>query len=248
MSKFKYKIFSNILDKEDPKLKYVKKELPSPEKCIRMIVCAATGGGKSNFIKNMVFEKSYYAKYWDDVYIWSGNYDEVVNYQHLAKEYEMEDCVKVFDKYDDNALRDLYDQIEQAQLESPQTFNTLFVFDDNITDSDFMHRNKMNMIDTCFVRGRHARIHVIIATQKMMALNRNVRALNCNVVTIFHGVKEIDLEGISKEHTLSNKSPDETLQLIKNNVSNNYEFVTIDYTKDATECLRTGNQFKKVDF
>lgn len=243
----KYKIYQNILDKPDPKLKYVKKDLPSPEKCLRYIICAATGGGKSNLIKNLVFNKAYYEKYWDDVYIWSGNYDEVVNYEHLAKENKMEDRVRVFDKYDDNALRDLYEQIEQAQLESPTTFNTLFVFDDNITDSDFMHRNKMNMIDTCFVRGRHARIHVIIATQKMMALNRNVRALNCNTITLFHGVKEIDLEGISKEHTLPSKTPDETLQIIKEHIPNNYDFITIDYTKDASDCLRKGTEFKKID-
>lgn len=240
----KFELFENYCEKEDKKLKYVADYLPSPKKCIRMVVLGATTAGKSVFIKNVIF--NWYKKYFDAVYVWSDAEDEKRNYPIEAEKHDMTDRFLMYGSYDDDSLSQLYDEIKETNDADEKICNTLMVFEDNISDKNIQNKHKPNTIDALFCHGRHSRIHIIIASQLYMGLNRNCRSLNLNVLVVFHGTKEMDLVSISKEHTLPNKSPEETLQLIKENIPNEYDYIVFDYTKPASERLCKGTNFTPI--
>jgi len=218
------KVYQSVFNNEhDTKLKYIKNNLPKPP--FRIILVGSTGSGKSNLIKNICFNREFgYTRYFDEFYIFSGSLDDVYEYKALATNKHK---YAVYQNIDFDQLEKLITEMEKSQLISVhKKRNILFVFDDKAFDN-ISNRNKTNIIDTLFARGRHMRISILISSQKYMQLNQNMRALNLSQLFIFKGTNTIDLDNIAKEHTGEIDIAD-FRKAITDNLNEQYSFIVID--------------------
>jgi hypothetical protein len=235
----KVKVFETLYGKEDKRINKINKQLPKP--VFRWILCGSTGTGKSNLIKNILFSKDYnYKKYFDEIYCFCGSADDLREYIGYASINNMRNKIKFAQNFDDDAVSEIYEGIESDNLRSKKPINALFIFDDQITN-DICKPNKMNSLDSIMIKGRHARISCLVSTQKYKALNQNTRKLNTSYVTVFNGTNTEDLESISKDHC-GCITPDELMNLFKENLNKPYSFVSID-CKDPTI-----SRFKDMEF
>lgn len=206
------KVFEPQKTKDKRKNK-INKLLPKPP--FRMIVVGSTGTGKSNFIKNLIYNDTMgYGGYFDYIFIFCGSVDDVDEYELLAiknrvemwdedREKYVNKRIKLIDKIivqqtlEEEELYDLIDIFENNEFFRNKRF--LFVFDDMIVDRVMTNNNKMNVIDLLMVRGRHFNASVIISTQKWTALKQNIRMINSSQVVLFNGIPKSNLKAIAKE-------------------------------------------------
>lgn len=230
------KVYDNNERKDDKKLRLLNPKLPQPP--FRWIIAAPTQAGKSNLIKNILCNQSFgYNKFFDEVYLFAGSLDDVGEYKRLTEEHKLSDKCNVYDRFDNAEVKNLYTSIEQDNLNKP--FHTLMIFDDLITDN-ISNRNKMNIIDSIFIKGRHANISVIIASQIYRAINRNMRILNLSHLTVFHGVNSTDLNAIADEHC-GQLTDDDIKQIILNNTTKRYSFITLNYKNEMKDRFLNSN-------
>lgn len=228
--------------KEDTKKKKISKLLPEP--VLRWVIVGSTLAGKSNIIKNILCNKDWgYTKYYDAIYCWIGSTDDKKEYEKHTKTAKR-DRIVFIDKYDDDAVGDLYDEIDADNGEKDDPDRILFIFDDQIMNG-ISNINKFNTMDRLFVAGRHANISVIIATQKYTALNQNMRRLNPTAITAVNGLNINEIEAIASDHC---GSYDEKAfkNSILENTKNRYDYITIDLKRDFKERLRNKN-FLPID-
>lgn len=225
-----YQAGSNVVDK---KLKLIDKALPKPP--FRWCILGPTQAGKSTLIRNILFNVKFgYEKYFDEIYIFIGSLDDIIETQELIKRFKLTKKMKVEQKFDPDATSELFDSIEKDSIK-PNPPKVLMIFDDQICNS-LCSSGKLGIIDQIFVRGRHANISCIISSQKYMSLNNNIRALNLSQLTIFSGTSSTDLDKVVEEHVgvYDEKS---MLQTIKDRIEQRYNFVTIDNSKNGKERL-----------
>ena len=72
---------------EDKKLTMIPEGLPKP--CFRWLFISQSGAGKTNVIKNVIFNNKKngycYGKYFDELYIYVGTKDDYKEYQRLVQ-------------------------------------------------------------------------------------------------------------------------------------------------------------------
>lgn len=212
---------------DDKKLKHVNPNVFMPP--MRIILVGFSGSGKSNYMKNMLYNQQFgYKKYYDEIYIFCGSVDDCQEYERLAKKHRMSKKLRVIsDDLDFQQIEDLYDDIEMENAENGNQTRVLFVFDDHITTKGFSSRAKMGVLDKVFVKGRHANISVIISTQKYRALNNNMRMTNATGLTIF-GSPMMELQCIADEHS-SFMDKKKMLELLMKTTQKRYHCINIDY-------------------
>lgn len=199
----------------DIKTKILYKDLPKPS--FRWVLIGSTGSGKTNLIKNIVF--NFYKEYFDEIYIFIGSIDDKEEYERLSelttfkkfnkkkgelyksKKGYMSDKVKVMNNITLDQIEELYNDIEEEQSTENKKIRTLFIFDDMITDNIFKRNMSLNVMDKLFVQGRHINLSVIISSQKYTALNPNIRTQNSSHLTIFNGLTNKAIKEISRENS-----------------------------------------------
>lgn len=221
----------------DKRLSIVNKDLPKPP--FRWIITGPSGSGKSNLIKNIVF--NFYKKYFSEIYVFIMSKDDALEYERLTKSSRMKDKVSITTKIDFDDIQDLYEEIEDENAyKKKNKERVLMVFDDAVIDG-ISNNYKRNIIDRLFIAGRHANISTLISTQKYKMLNANMRMCNCNVLTVFNSNGK-ELQQIAEEHNnLLNSN--EMFEMLKDHLKKKYSFLTIDYTKSEI-----GNRFRDNEF
>lgn len=230
----------------DKKIKYINKDLPKPidGKTIRWLLISSSGGGKSNFIKNILFNKDWgYNRYYDEIYLWSGSIDDMKEYKELSKHYEMDDKIAITQKYNEAEMKDLFNDIEKTSTrkEPPRV---LFILDDQVCN-DISSRGKTNLLDELFIRGRHLNISIILSCQKYRLLNQNIRVLNLTHLTMFSNTNSIDRKAIADEHS-SKYKPEEILELMNKQLTSRYSYITIDYLNHDVDERFLNQDFKPI--
>lgn len=228
--------------KEDKKLKKLDKYIPKPP--FRWLMIAPSGSGKSNIIKNIIY--NWYKPYFDEIYIWCASLDDCLEYQRLSKKNRMSKKVKIINDIDFDELKELYDDIEYSNLIEDTPSRVLFVFDDHITTAGFSSKAKMNVIDRIFIRGRHANISILISSQKYRALNQNMRAVNATAVTILNGIPRMEGEQIAMEHSGALRKND-FYDLMNMYLEKKYSSFTINYHNDL-ENRYLNKKFEPIDY
>ena len=230
-------VYHPIHNKDD-KLKYVNKLLPKPP--LRLILVGSSGSGKTNAIKNICF--NYYRKYYDEIYIWCGSRDDCVEYQRLAKKNKMSEKVNVISSFNLEKIQELYDEIEEDNLYGKEKSNVLFIYDDRVLS--LQNKYKSNIIDECFIRGRHANISTIISTQRYRLLNPNLRCCNANCIIVFPSNRH-ELQAIAEEHS-NLEEPKIFLQQLQKHLTKRFNFIVIDITKPPNERFRN-SKFELIE-
>jgi hypothetical protein len=225
----KIKLF-DLDESEDSKREFIDKDLPQPYKgALRWVMLGPSTSGKSTLIKNILFNDKWgYNKYFDEFYIFCGSIDDCQEMRTFRTKFHMDKRMRIIQKFNDEEVKSLINQIEEENSQLGTPLKCLFVFDDQICNN-LSSSHKLNTLDEIFIRGRHAAISAIISTQKYTSLNSNVRMLNLKYLTIFEGTNEGDLVNVSKEHPLPGSNAKQTLATLKAGLNDKYSNVTIDY-------------------
>ena len=224
---------------KDKNLKHINtKILPKPP--IRGIIVGSSGSGKSNFIKNIVF--NWYKKYYDEIYIFIGSKDDAIEYRRLSKKNRMTDKVNVISRFNLEEIEELYTDIENDNIHNDEKTNTLFVFDDRVLN--LANKYKTNIIDELFIKGRHARISTIISTQRYRLLNPNLRACNANLIVVYPSNRK-ELQAIAEEHS-GLQEPKQFLIELQAQLKQRFKFIVLDLTKEPSQRFRN-NKFLPIE-
>lgn len=226
------------LKMEDQKAIILKKNLPKPP--FRMVIVGSTGSGKSNLIKNFIY--NFYKEYFDEIYIFCGSADDIEEYERLgdktkyrlfnykknklykSKTEYMTEKLIITQKTTAEEIEELLEQIEEDE-EKPRV---LLIFDDMITTEIFKRSSNMNVIDTIMIRGRHIGrgLSVIFSTQKATALNRNIRNTNNSHIILFSNLGKLELKTIAEENA-GNLDEKDFMKLYYDLTKNKYSFMII---------------------
>ena len=186
-----------------------------PNKCFRMLICGASGSGKTNTLMHMIYNLLYY----DKVYLYAKNLEQS-KYQNL---------IKILQPISDEVG---YDVIEASNDEiiPVQNLNSdsqkIVIFDDYVCD-----KNQKPLVDY-FIRGRHKNCSVIYLSQSYFKTPKDIR-LNCSHLSIYEFPSENDKSLICRENNIPKES-------YKKATEDPYSFIYIDklrkfYTKNFNE-------------
>jgi len=233
----KVRVYKSLRNFEDTKLNKISPELPKPP--FRWILVGSSGSGKTNIIKNILFEKKWgYCKYFDEIYVFSGSKDDLTEYKGYANKNNMQDKMAFYQRFDDAGIKKICDEIEEdnnsIRIKNP--VRVLFVLDDQICNN-VSSISKLNSIDEIMIRGRHAHISCVVSTQKYTALNQNIRKLNASAITVFQETNRQDLESVAKDHA-DLMEPKELLELFKEHLTERFSFITIDTKAEYGERIK----------
>jgi hypothetical protein len=214
-------------------IEVINKALPSPTRALRWIMLGPTSSGKSTIIKNVLFNNEWgYNKFYDEIYAFIKSKDDIAELNQLIKQSNMKHKIQIVESFNEYEVQDLFEDIETDAEDSKKSLNNvLFIFDDMILDN-ISNRSKTNIIDSVFMRGRHANISIIISSQRYKWLNLNMRCNNANVLSVFYGTKQSELNAVAEEHSGAHE-PDDLLKLFRQHLLKKYDFMTIDYTCDT---------------
>jgi GTPase SAR1 family protein len=210
----------------------------------RIIVCGASGSGKTNLIKNIIFNKQLgFKDYFDNIFLFIGSGDDYREYSKLAlktksrvynhkkKEYyksikeDLTEKLQIEQRTTEAELQEIYNELEENDYEKE---SSLIIFDDMITEKILSNNFKMTIIDKLFVQGRHVGmgISTIISTQKLRALKQNLRTTNSTHLILFFGISKIDLEVVAKENSAW-MTPDDFKKIYTEHCDKKYRFIIV---------------------
>lgn len=235
------KVYKPVINFDSSKLKRIDKKLPLPP--FRIVLCGPTNCGKTNMVKNFLFNQSWgYNKYFQEFYVWCASLDDLIEYKILARNNKMDERFCFAQVYKDDDVKELITSIEKDNIEkeNEEKVNVMTIFDDQITNN-ITSRSKLNSLDTIFVRGRHFGVSCLISTQKYRSLSSNVRQLNCSHVVVFEGTNMTDLQAIAEEHSGS-RTKDEMLKILQDNLKEKFDFIII----NNREHIIQNKQFEKI--
>ena len=128
--------------------------------------------------------------------------------QELGKDedYSEEECL--FDTWDAEALRRIYETqvavIKEAKRRGlKRLFNILVIVDDFADDPSVCHQTGGysaggSMLNTLFVRGRHAFISTLVSTQKLRLLSSTIR-VNAQFLLVWRLRNRLELQSLLEE-------------------------------------------------
>lgn len=245
MSSSLLKIYHGSRRTVDSRIRHIYEGLPLP--VFRWILLGPSGSGKSTLIKNILFNRDLgYSRYFDEIYVWLGSLDDIEEMREIvSKSVNLKDKIRILNKFDNDDVQELFDNIEQDNVSLDKPQNVLFVFDDQVTNGISKISGKTNVLDTIFVRGRHANVSCIVSTQKYKLLNQNMRQLNATHLTVYYGTERTDLDGVASEHAGTLDS-DDLLRLLKRTLTRRYDSITIDKKADANKRFKD-KEFDTID-
>ena len=222
----------------------------------RSIICAPSGGGKTNLLVNLILDV--YRGCFSRIYIFSPSID--VDYTwHSVKQYisnemkiqESEDDKFYYDNYDEAALENIihiqHKVIEYMKKNKHKKFYQILIIIDDFADSPSFTR-KSHLLHQLYIRGRHNCISTITSTQKYFAIAPIVR-INASQLYVFRLRNYKDLESIVDE--LSALAPKNTLLDIYNTaIKEPYSFLFINlisHNKNNMFYIRFEKRFEIED-
>ncbi len=221
----------------------------------RSIICAPSGGGKTNLLVNLILDVYHHC--FSRIYMFSPSID--VDYTlHPVKQYisnemklqEKEDDKFYFGNYDEAALENIiyvHKIIEyMKQHKYKNLYQILIIIDDFADSPEFTRKSKL--LHQLYIRGRHNCISTITSTQKYYAIAPIVRINQTNLI-IFRLRNYKDLESIVEE--LSALAPKSTLlQMYNEAVKDPYSFLFINlsaHDKNHMFYIRFERRFEIYD-
>jgi hypothetical protein len=243
---------------DDKKIKVIPKRLPQP--VFRMLLVGYSGSGKSNLIKNILFNTKWgYNAYFDNIIVICGSADDVSEYRRLAKKTKVPMWWEEKEKFYKSKKEDLIDKmvITQSATETDlkeivmeleenndDENSTLIVLDDMIVDVLFRNKVRPNVIDELYVRGRHLGkgVSIVISTQRYLMISQNIRFTNGTQLVLYNGLSPMDIATIATE---TGYEYEELLALIEKLIPEKFMFFVLNLKASREKMIQDGN-FKYV--
>ena len=185
-----------------------------PSTPLRGVFVGPSGAGKTAVLVDMILRL--YRDCFERLYIFSpsihldSTWAPVKEYvkQELAKDedYGEEECF--FDTWDTEALRKIYETqvavIKEAKKRGlKRMFNIAVIVDDFADDPSVCHQTGGysaggSMLNTLFVRGRHAFISTLVSTQKLRLLASTIR-VNAQFLLVWRLRNRLELQSLLEE-------------------------------------------------
>jgi len=170
----------------------------------RLLICGASGTGKTNILVNLILQ---YLTY-DKLYVYAKDLCE-------GKYSFLQDLFKTFPE--EALFSEANDIVSVDELDSSK--QNLIIFDDHLTQ-----KHQSNIIDL-FIRGRKKNASLIYLTQSYYGTPKSIR-LQCDYIILMKSFNQREMNTILKEHTLNiKKKYDEA-------VKDPYSFFLIDLRKN----------------
>ena len=182
--------------------------------------------GKTSIVLNMLLRDEFYKKQFKGENIWIVTNNKLDNkLKILKKEKDIPD--ENFMIYDEMALEDLYEMIEDEFQEEKKKQQRLIIFDDVAYSGDLKSKES-GIISKIVMNGRHAGLSSIFTSQKYSLLGTNIRSQLTGAMLGNASLKEIEL--ISTDlNFLSN--PKEFMRMYKAH-TNGRDFLVLNFTND----------------
>ena len=151
----------------------------------RALFLANSAGGKTTLIANLLTKKEFYAGAFSAIYVWSpsvnhdGTWRKVKDYVRDVMHHDPKD--HFFDEWDPPKVQEVIDgafAVTKYQKDHghKKGHNILVVVDDFADRPDIMHNNQgSGVLNSLFIRGRHANITVWLASQRPSLLSSTIR-------------------------------------------------------------------------
>ena len=182
--------------------------------------------GKTSIVLNMLLRDEFYKKHFKGENIWIVTNNKLDNkLKILKKQKDIPD--ENFMVYDEGALEDLYDLIQDEFQEEKKKQQRLIIFDDVAYSGDLKSKES-GIISKIVMNGRHAGLSSIFTSQKYSLLGTNIRSQLTGAMLGNASLKEIEL--ISTDlNFLSN--PKEFMRMYKQH-TNGRDFLVLNFTND----------------
>ena len=182
--------------------------------------------GKTSIVLNMLLRDEFYKKHFKGENIWIVTNNKLDNkLKILKKEKDIPD--ENFMVYDEMALEDLYEMIEEEFQEEKKKQQRLILFDDVAYSGDLKSKES-GIVSKIVMNGRHAGLSSIFTSQKYSLLGTNIRSQLTGAMLGNASLKEIEL--ISTDlNFLSN--PKEFMRMYKQH-TNGRDFLVLNFTND----------------
>ena len=183
-----------------------------PRLSTRMVISGPSGVGKGVLTMQLLLNQKFYRGCFDRIFYFSQSAKVDSNLKGLetyCKEElgQKEPCL--FDTFDEGFIRDHLEQQlavtqyikKQAEKKGKRTakgFQSCIVIDD-FADMPSVMRKAGGILNTLFIRGRHANVSVFVLTQKYRAISPEIR-LNMNSLCFFRQRSKFDLDAFLEEN------------------------------------------------
>lgn len=239
---------------DDKKIKIIPKRLPQP--VFRMLLVGYSGSGKSNLIKNILFNTKWgYNAYFDNIIVVCGSADDVSEYRRIAKQTKVPMWWEEREKFYKSKKEDLIDKmvitqsasetdlkqiINELEDDTEKELSTLLVLDDMIVDVLFRNKVRPNVIDELYVRGRHIGrgVSVVISTQRYLMISQNIRFTNSTQLVLYNGMSPMDIQTIANE---TGYEYEEVLALLEKLAPEKYMFFVLNLKASREKMIQNGN-------
>jgi DNA helicase HerA-like ATPase len=234
-------------------------QIPKPRFAISII--GTTGSGKSNLIKNFIF--NLYKCYFDEIYILIGSLDDLDEYTDLGentkcqlwnkkkgqlyktKKIPLSEKMVIENDVDEDELQELYTTLEEEQYKKQKRIRSLWIFDDKITSGLFKKAGNGGVINKLLVQGRHINASVIFTSQKYRMLPQNARANNITHLILFNGLSKQEMDIIAQEHS-GHLAKDDFIKLYYDTTKEKYSFMVVNIMESREKRFQN-SQFEYID-
>ena len=141
-----------------------------PDRCFRMLICAPSGGGKTNLLLNMIYKP---LLFFDEIFLYAKNLQQC-KYQHLLQEFE-----PLSEEFGYDLIQASCEGITPLD-EMEDDSQKLIIFDDYLNTG----RQNDEEIRNYFTGSRNKNCSCIYLSQSYYGTDKTIR-LNCSHYCIF---------------------------------------------------------------
>ena len=214
-----------------------------PRTPMRALFLANSGGGEPTLISNLLTRREFYGKAFSTFYIFSpsvhhdGTWQSVKKY--VREEMGQKPEERFFDKWDPQQIQEIVDaQFAITKHHKDHCHrrghSILIVIDDWADRADVLHRGDGGgVLNSLFIRGRHANISCWIASQRPTLLSTTLRT-QATSLFVFSQRSMKDLETFLGEYSAILPNGKKTLEKIYNVATREkYSFLMVDLMQPA---------------
>lgn len=196
----------------------------------RGLVSGESGSGKTTLVINLY--NKFYAKYFDEIWVWSPNYYVDSTWQNLKRKPD-----RVFTYFDDADVEALH-QRQQEVVRKRGVLGAkkvLVIVDDFASEHDAMHSHGFEQFYTI---GRHSNVSILVIVQKLNKVGRTLRT-NASWLALFHSSNAKELKDIKDEQSSQLVLPNYFLRLYNEATTRHpYGFLTINHQAEPRKVYR----------